>query len=273
MTSTRVVRLGTAVALLATTTSCARAGNAAPAEPSSVPVDGVVLEVRVVGEEPVLAAQLPAVVVFDDGRVFTQTPVLTIAPGAALPGLQVQRIDHSAIDALVERALTAGADADRDVGAPAAGTPWFRFTVSTGAGPVVRYVQTGTGDLTPEQQAGQAGLLGLLDELVSLDPAEAGSPQGYRPEAVAAVATPWADLPDRPAHADARWVGPALPGEPFGEGFGCVTATGDEAQAVLDAARSATAATPWVTPDGARWAVAFRPLLPHEDGCADLLLE
>jgi hypothetical protein len=25
-----------------------------------------------------------------------------------------------------------------------------------------------------------------------------------------------------------------------------------------------------VTPDGSRWSIRFRPVLPHETGCADL---
>jgi hypothetical protein len=39
---------------------------------------------------------------------------------------------------------------------------------------------------------------------------------------------------------------------------------------VLEAARGGNASTPWVTGDGSRWSVAFRPLLPDETGCADL---
>ena len=39
---------------------------------------------------------------------------------------------------------------------------------------------------------------------------------------------------------------------------------------MLDAAAAANAATPWVTPDGTRWSVLLRPLLPDESGCADL---
>ena len=49
-----------------------------------------------------------------------------------------------------------------------------------------------------------------------------------------------------------------------------MTATGDQARAILDAAGSANAATPWVTPDGMPWTVVLRPLRPDESGCADL---
>jgi hypothetical protein len=69
------------------------------------------------------------------------------------------------------------------------------------------------------------------------------------------------------------WPGPALPGEPIGPlpDLGCVVATGDQATAVIAAARDANVLTPWLSPDDIRWSVTFRPLLPDESGCADLL--
>jgi hypothetical protein len=50
----------------------------------------------------------------------------------------------------------------------------------------------------------------------------------------------------------------------------CVVATGEQADAVLQAAAGASAATPW-TWDGQRWSVAVRPLHPDESGCEDLI--
>jgi hypothetical protein len=49
-----------------------------------------------------------------------------------------------------------------------------------------------------------------------------------------------------------------------------VSASGDAAAALLDAARQANAQTPWTSADGTPWSVAFRPLLPGETGCAEL---
>jgi hypothetical protein len=54
-------------------------------------------------------------------------------------------------------------------------------------------------------------------------------------------------------------------------GLSCVVATADQATAVLTAAGTGNALTPWVGADGSRWSVTFRPLLPDESGCADLL--
>jgi hypothetical protein len=49
----------------------------------------------------------------------------------------------------------------------------------------------------------------------------------------------------------------------------CVLVAGDAVRPVLDAARDANWATPWLS-GGYRWLVNVRPLLPDESGCADL---
>jgi hypothetical protein len=70
----------------------------------------------------------------------------------------------------------------------------------------------------------------------------------------------------------ATWPGPPLPGDELRTGLDlyCVAAEGEAADAVLDAAADATVETVWKNPDGGRWALTLRPLLPHETGCADL---
>jgi hypothetical protein len=262
MTISRVLRTAVALALLATTSSCAQPGAAAPATPTSAPAvvpadpDAVVLHVGPLGggSGDRLAAGLPVLVVYADGRVFTPAPVPAIAPGPALPGWNLQRIDRSGVQALIDQALSAGiAEAG---GAWTRGELGLRFTLTTAAGTHVRDVRSSDGP--------PVGLTSLVAGFY-----EGGLP--WASDAVAAVVEPWADLPDRPAQADAEWVGPALPGELRESGLGCVVATGTQARAVLDTAGTATTATPWVTRDGARWAVTFRPLLPHEEDCADHL--
>ena len=49
-----------------------------------------------------------------------------------------------------------------------------------------------------------------------------------------------------------------------------MTATGDQAQALLDAAAVGERRDAVGRADGTRWSVIFRPLLPDESGCADL---
>ena len=70
----------------------------------------------------------------------------------------------------------------------------------------------------------------------------------------------------------ATWPGPPLPGDQLSTGLElyCVAAEGEAADAVLEAAAKATVETIWKNPDGGRWSVTLRPLLPHETGCGDL---
>ena len=245
--------------------------------------DRLVLQVRHTGGfvmPPTTFARLPLVSVYADGRVLTQGPVIAIAPPPALPNLQVARVDPARVPELVERALAAGVGQDVDHGRPAlADAPSTLFMVVADGETHVTEVYALTeglfGDpaaagLTEEQATGRARLQALLEQLTAL-----GSPDGesYVPEAVAAVVTPYAEadlaMPEQP---EVAWPGPPLPGEPLDArlGLSCVTARGEAAQAVLDAAAGANTMTPWTTDDGSRWAVVLRPLLPHESSCADL---
>ncbi|WP_324274041.1 hypothetical protein [Blastococcus brunescens] len=230
-----------------------------------------------------LAARLPLVSAYADGRVITEGPVPAIYPGPALPNVQVTQVDPAAVQDLVDRALEAGVDETGDLGSPPlADAPSTRFTLVTSSDTYVREVYAlgmssglpGSPDpadtgITEDQSAARAELSEFLASVT--DPGRPSEP--YEPAAVAAVASPWVDPGDDLPQPELPWPGPALPGEPVG-GLGdvsCVTATGEEAQALLEAAREGNAATPWVTDDGSRWSVTFRPLLPDETGCADLI--
>jgi hypothetical protein len=281
--------LGLVLAVLLLSACAERGGNAAaapsatdPAPPTAVlPADDAALVLRVehtggyVPPETTLA-RLPLVSVYADGRVISQGPVAAIYPGSAWPNLQVQQADPATVQELADRALAAGVDGTGDLGAPPlADAPSTRFTLVTDAGPVVREVYAlqeaaGAGGLTAEQEAARAELQQLFDELNDLPVTLGGTSAPYDPTAVAALARPYTDPGDGLTSAEVAWPGPALPGEPVGPDLGCVTATGEQATAVTAAARAATGRTPWTGPDGARWAVTFRPLLPGESGCADL---
>ena len=292
---------GLALALL-TLTGCADRGDAGAgpsatgpaAESAALPTDGagLVLQVEYTGgfvTPEVLAGRMPLVSVYADGRVITQGPVAAVYPGPAWPNVQVQQADRSTVQELADAALAAGVDETADLGAPPlADAPSTRFTLVTDSGPVTREVYAlqeaaGAGGLTPEQESARAELQALFDELTALpqrlDP-HGGGTSTYEATSVAALARPWTgaddgltspggELPEL-SWPDVAWPGPALPGEPIGPGLGCVTATGEQAAALSEAARAASALTPWVGQDGARWAITFRPLLPDESGCADL---
>ena len=284
MTTTGVLRPAAAIAVLLGLAACGdRAGTAMPAPSTAgfVPAasEGLVLRAEYTGgfiSPSVLVSRLPIVSVYADGRVISEGPVAAIYPGPALPNVQVTTIEQGEVQDLVDQAMAAGVADTSDLGMPpVADAPSTRFTVVTASDTYVREAYAlyesplEGGGLTAEQEAARAKLADLLTTLTDTASAES---EAYEPDAVAAVASPWVDPEDGLQQPEVAWPGPALPGEPTGgpPDVSCVTATGDQARAILDAAASANAATPWVTSDGMPWTVVLRPLLPDESGCADL---
>jgi hypothetical protein len=285
MTIRGVLRPAVAAALLLGLASCGEGGITGEAPPAPVSwepaaTDGLVLRAEFTGgfvSPSATAGRLPLISVYANGRVLTEGPVAAIYPGPALPNVQEQHIDRAAVQELVDRAMAAGVAETSDLGTPpVADAPSTRFTLVTAAHTYVREVTAlretppeGNG-LTADQQAARKKLSEFLTLLQG--PAEGAASVPYQPSAVAAMVTPWVDPQDGLPQPEVAWPGPALPGEPTGglPDVTCVTATGDQAQALVAAAGSANAATPWVTADGARWSVTFRPLLPDESSCADL---
>ena len=258
------------------------AQTATPAD-SGAPVLQVAYTGGFVAPE-MLAVRLPVVSVYANGRVITEGPVAAVYPGPAWPNVQLQQADPATVQTLVDHALAAGVGETTDLGTPGiADAPTTRFTVTTATGTTVRDVYalaegaSSSSGLTPEQQAARARLADLFTELTDL-PVTLG-PQGqatasYAPTAVAALARQWTAPAGDPSLGDQpelAWPGPALPGEAVGPGLTCVVATGDQARALQDAAHAANQLTPWRTGDGARWSIGFRPLLPDESSCADLM--
>ena len=253
--------------------------TADPSAPAAAP-DAVVLQVALIGgytsvEE--LHGRLPEVTVYGDGRVFTQGPVAAVHPPSAWPDVQVTRLDPGRLPELVDRALAAGVGEQSGLGPTGVvDAPSTRFTVQTDGGPVVREVdalQEGLTSpmLTDRQRSARTGLAALAGELTDL----AGVPEGWTPGAVAVLAHPHVAGflgPDgQPLHfQDVAWPGPELTGEPLEGGLTCTVVPAEQVPAVQRAAQGASTLTPWTTPDGARWSLTFRPLLPHESGCADL---
>ncbi len=269
-----------------------RPPDAAPPPRAELPADpdAVVLRVELVGgfvTPETTLTRLPLHSLYADGRLLTVGPVPAVYPGPALPNVLVQALDPATVRDLVDHALAAGVAETAGLGTVnVVDVPSTRFTLTTAAETYVREVYAladqGLGQqqvddgLTDEQRAGRAELRELMATLDGLSQQQP-RPEGYAATSVVAIARPWTE-PQGPLDqgmtppAPVPWPGPPLPGEPAGvPELGCVTATGDQAAAVLAAAAGANWLTPWATPDGALWSVAFRPLLPDESGCADLL--
>ncbi|SNT65137.1 hypothetical protein SAMN05421812_12071 [Asanoa hainanensis] len=278
-----------AAPLLLLASACGAADAASPAPPAaaSLGADEVALRVTYTGgfvTPQSIPGRVPAVSVYGDGRVITEGPVAAIYPGPALPNLQQARISEADVDALVDRAVAAGVGAGTDLGQPGvadASTTRFVVTTENGVKQTDAYA-LGMADvgglLSPSQAAARQKLADLLAALQDL-PATLGTGAvreegAYQPKSVAAIATPYVK-PEQPLELQppvpVDWPGPALPGDKLNPNVdvGCVTATGDQAQAVLAAAGKANAATPWAS-GGEQWSLLLRPVLPDESDCADL---
>jgi hypothetical protein len=232
-------------------------------------------------------ARLPIVSVYADGRVITEGPVAAIYPGLAWPNVQVVDIGREGVQEVADRALAAGVAETGDLGTPPlADAPSTRFTLVTAEETHVREVYGLTetlgmpaSGLTESQVAARQELHRLSTEVTDLAVTGAGEqpPDPWTPAAVAAIVRPWTasqeDVAQGLVPEPLPWPGPELPGEPVGPrpDLSCVVATGEQATAVITAAGDANMLTPWVGGDGARWSVTFRPLLPDESGCADLI--
>ncbi|MCP2323734.1 hypothetical protein HDA40_002241 [Hamadaea flava] len=286
MNGTRLL-LPLLAAVLLTGAACAKADSGTPGDTGSTgsyAADAAVVQVSYVGgfvSPDMLVTRLPLISVYGDGRVVTEGPVIAIYPGPALPNVQVQQISVADVDKLVKLGVDAGVGASTDYGQPGVtDAPDTKFAVLTTSGLKTSQVYAlgeanGSG-LTDAQVQARAKLKAYLAQLTDLpktlgqDAVSASKP--YEAKGLAAVSRTWnADSSGVGQQPEIAWPGPALPGEPVRTGFelGCVTVTGDQLTATLDAAKKANTATPW-TSGGKRWSVTFRPLLPDEASCADL---
>lgn len=226
---------------------------------------------------------LPGFSLFGDGTVLTPGAQIELYPGPALPPLVATPLTEEGIQAVLQAALDAGLDQDRDytdlgaVGIADASTTVFTFTVD-GATHVTRIYALGELQQQPVGMSDdEFGLRArLLDFQSSMQDLRGTLPAGsvgddamftpaglrlfvsdYRGERDLEqtaiewpLATPLADLGE-PAAASA---------------YRCAAVTGGDLDALLPLAREANQLTPWRS-QGVRYAIAFRPLLPDESGC------
>jgi hypothetical protein len=289
MTRTRGLLTAAAIPLILMA-GCARpgaAGSAADPIPESAPVsagDATVL-VRIAREGGFVPAgyaygRLPDVTVYADGRVISNGPVPAIAPGPALPNLQISRITPERARQWADDALKAGVKSGADLGSPGvADVPDTVITATSGGRTeTVRVRALRQGDpndsnLSAAQKADRKKLADYTDALTEAT-TQTGSPapDAWKPATVAVLARQYIASDDGLKQPAQDWPGPALPGAELSPGIGlhCVAVSGAEKDKVWDAAGKANLRTPW-TSGGKQWQVTFRPLLPDETGgCAAL---
>ncbi|BCJ40179.1 hypothetical protein GCM10010168_30370 [Actinoplanes ianthinogenes] len=219
--------------------------------------------------------RLPDVTVYADGRVISNGPVPAIAPGPALPNLQVRKITKEQANKWAADALAAGVKTGNDLGAPGvADIPDTVITATSGGKTetvrvtALHQAQPDDPNLSNAQQAARKKLAAYVDELNAF--AGDDGPDSFVPDSLAALAQEYVASDDGLKQQPQDWPGPALPGAELSAGTHCVSVDGAAKDKLWAAAGKANMRTPWVS-GGKQWQVTFRPLLPDETGgCAAL---
>ncbi len=218
--------------------------------------------------------EIPLVTVYGDGRVFVPGPQSEIYPPPALPNVQVGRVSEQRVRELVDEAVAAGVDGrPHDYGQPpVADAPATVFTVlrdgrtSTVSVEALREAQ-GAG-LTPAQQRARGQLVTLVEHLS----AAATGTSAYDFDALAVLAQPYGDVDpaQQPQPGTATWRGPDPATGTELVGGRCLVLRGTDLAAVQADVQQANTNTQW-TSGGTTWLLAFRPLLPDERSCDDVI--
>ncbi|EYR64576.1 hypothetical protein N866_08395 [Actinotalea ferrariae CF5-4] len=231
-------------------------------------------------------AAVPALTVYEDGRVITQGPQIEIFPGPLLPNLLVGDLTDDEVDAIVAAARDAGLLAEApDYGQPPVAdvpTTYVTLTVDGesyvhAANALDMFVDAGVDGgsdemgqpqeigLTPEQLEARTVLNEFLAEVEGVVPMGDGEPYDITAFAVAGRAA------EGGAPADPE-LGPQVVPWPLEQvalaDLGCVVVDGDDAATLRDALAEANQLTQF-DQGGTTYEVWFRPLLPHESECPD----
>lgn len=226
---------------------------------------------------------LPAFSLYGDGTILRPGPQIEIYPPPALPAIEALTVDEEGIQSILDAAFDAGLDTVDDLTdmgsvmiADAADTV---FTLrADGVDRTVRVYALG--ELTERPQGmsrdefeARRALQRLVEQLSTLESwlpdGSVGPSSVYEADGARVYVSGYRPDPDM-RQPPVSWP-LATPlagiGDDAGVGFRCVAITGEEWSGVLEpAATGANQLTPW-TSEGARFAVAFRPLLPDETSC------
>ena len=246
-----------------------------PDDPSSTPADpgAPLLRVEVSGGFVMMGydfSTVPSLTVYADGRAIVHGPQILIYPGPALPNLLVSSADT---EALIGAALDAGLLGDApDYGQPLIADAPTTFVTITVDGRTYRHAANAL-DIT----AGSAADLGLTDDQMSARAALAAfvadahaqvGDDGEPYEATALGIMGWSVLHDT-AVEPAPQVLPWPLDLALADAADCTLVDGSDAATLLETLAGANQASLYEQ-DSTIYQVYFRPLLPHETGCADL---
>jgi hypothetical protein len=263
-----------AVVLLAGCQSLRSGGEPVPDDTPGTPADDLLLQIEVSGGFVPMGyafSNVPQLTVYADGRAIVQGPQILIYPGPVLPNLQVGAAD---VDAIIGAAVDAGLIAKPpDYGQPPiadAPTTFVTITVDgktySHAANALDIVSGPVADLgLTEDQLGARNRLAAFvaeaqEHITEGEPYEITgfglfawpTPEAVGQGEIEAEVLPW---PLALSLADATE---------------CTTVTGAEAATLLENLAGANELTQFEQ-DGTVYEVHFRPLLPHESGCDDLV--
>jgi hypothetical protein len=285
-----------AVALALTLVGCQSLGNAPGDDPPDDPIpgpadDAVLLQVEVSGGFVMMGydfSRVPELTIYADGRAIVQGPQSVLYPSLVLPNLLVEQLSEADVAALVAAARDAGLLAKP----PSYGQPWITdvpttFVRLTVDGRTYEHAAYALGFFAGEEAADDvappaeesgiteaeraarvtlAGFIATANDLVG----PTGDAEAYRIEALGVFA--WAMLLDA-GGASAAVIEPQVLPWPLdvslADATECTLVDGDAAQTLLRVLAGATSGTLFEQ-DGLTYSVWFRPLLPHESGCAEL---
>ncbi len=235
-------------------------------------------------------AEVPSLSVYADGTAIVHGPMTLEYPGEALPNLQVVRLPDGALQEIVAAAAAADLLATApDYGMPGiTDLPTTRVTIAVGgqtyehaayalgAGPGETSAEDegmfdGTeSGLTEEQSAARVALAQFVQQANDLVGAT-GAEESYAITALGVMAM----AVEPSAQVDAEVIEPALvpwpvPGVALAGAERCALVEGADTEALLTTLADANRLTQFEQ-DGVVYEAWFRPLLPHEASCTDLV--
>jgi hypothetical protein len=224
---------------------------------------------------------MPTLSLYGDGVLITPGAQIEIYPGPALPALSQQHLSPEAIQLLLQAAIDAGLDKDRDLKTMmVSDMPTTVFTLTIDGQTHTTQVYALDFDLGPkpdgmtqdEFQARKdlAAFQAKATDLTWLPDGSVTDEGMYEPTSLRIFSSAYQSDPEL-TQAPIAW--PLTPGlDLFGDsqdasdGMRCGTVAADAAATLLPLAEQANQLTPW-TSDGTEYGLLFRPLLPDESGC------
>ena len=235
-------------------------------------------------------ASVPSLSVYADGTAVVHGPTTLEYPGKALPNLQVVRLPDGTLQEIVAAAaqadlLTPGPDygmpnvADlptTTVTIAVGGQAYEHAAYALGAGPGEATAgdegMFGDGDsgLTQEQSTARVALAQFVQRVNELVGAT-GAEESYVIGSFGVMAMPVDPATDQGGEGiDVQVLAWPVPGVALAEAGQCALVDGADAQTLLATLAEANQLTQFEQ-DGVTYQTWFRPLLPHETSCADLI--